>query len=136
MEEDNTEEVSLPSPTVTRKGNPAWIGKSGNPKGRPPGKPNRSTLVQEAIRQQSEELIIKYLPDVIKVVIEQAKTGNMVAAKMLLDRAIPVKKSVEISNKDGQEFGVKIIIESVVQHEMQAEEIEEAQYTEVKSKEN
>ena len=80
------------------RGNPKWLdGKGGNPAGRPKGSKNKSTLVQEAIRQQSEELIIRHLPDVIEEVIQQARKGNMVAAKMLLDRAIPVKTSVSKS---------------------------------------
>ena len=49
---------------------------------------------------------------------------------MLLDRAIPVKRAVEISGKDGKDFGVKIIIENLITHESQAEEIEDAEFTE------
>ncbi len=62
--------------------------------------------------------------------IRQAQLGNMQAAKMLLDRAIPVKRAVEISQKDGQEFGVKIIIESLITHDSKAEEAEEGEFEE------
>lgn len=139
MSEELTTEESLPpvddspdlSPVKKRRGNPAFRkGVSGNPLGRPKGGKNRATLVQEAIKQQAEDLLIRYLPDVVEEVIQQARKGNMVAAKMLLDRAIPVKRAVEISNKDGKEFGVKIIIENLVTHETKAEEAEEAEFME------
>jgi hypothetical protein len=118
------------------RGNPKWLkGKGGNPNGRPLGSKNKLTLVQEAIRQESEHLLIKHLPDVIKVVIDQAKQGNMVAAKMLLDRAIPPKRAIELTGKDGKEFSVKIVIDKLITHEAVAEalneDIEDAEYEEV-----
>ena len=62
-------------------------GVSGNPKGRPPRKRQVSALLEEALE--------KKLPDVLAKVIESALAGDMTAAKMLLDRAIPPLKAVE-----------------------------------------
>lgn len=129
---NKTLDKSLPSATKSKKGNPKWnkgLGKVAG-QGRPPGSKNKATLVQEAIKQEAEDLLIKYLPLVVQEVINQASQGNMQAAKMLLDRAIPVKRAVEISGKDGKDFGVKIIIENLITHESQAEEIEDAEFTE------
>ncbi len=125
------QEAPVLTPVKNKGGNPTWKkGKSGNPMGRPRGSKNTATLVQEAIKQEAEHLLIKHLPSVVEEVIRQAQLGNMQAAKMLLDRAIPVKRAVEISQKDGQEFGVKIIIESLITHDSKAEEAEEGEFEE------
>lgn len=132
---EDIDNIVQEEPKVPRNlgGNPDWKkGVSGNPLGRPKGGKNKATLVQEAIKQESEHLLIKHLPAVVEEVIRQAKEGNMQAAKMLLDRAIPVKRAVEISNKDGKEFGVKIVIENLVTHQTKEEEDEEeAEFTEI-----
>lgn len=137
MNEELKTEALPSAPQKRGRGNPAFRkGVSGNPAGKPKGIKNRATLVQEAIKQQAEDLLIRYLPDVVEEVIQQARKGNMVAAKMLLDRAIPVKRAVEISNKDGKDFGVKIIIESLVTHETKSEEEEEAEDAEYEEQSN
>jgi hypothetical protein len=54
--------------------------------GRPAGSRNKATLALEAlIDGQGEE--------VVSTIIEEAKNGNMVAAKALLDRLVPPRKS-------------------------------------------
>jgi hypothetical protein len=59
------------------------IGQSGNPNGRP-----RTSSPRWQLRQMIQD----ELPDIIRVVIEQAKGGDMQAAKILIDRALPALK--------------------------------------------
>jgi hypothetical protein len=57
-------------------------GESGNPAGRPKGSGNRST---SALRG----LIGNEAGDIIRVLVEAARGGNVSAAKILLDRILP-----------------------------------------------
>ena len=58
-------------------------GQSGNPQGRPKGS-GLSAQLRAAIEQDA--------PSIIKTMIEQAKAGDMQAAKALLDRVLPALK--------------------------------------------
>ena len=58
-------------------------GQSGNPAGRPKGS-GISTKLRQAIEGEAEAII--------KAMIEQAKAGDMQAAKALLDRVLPALK--------------------------------------------
>jgi Family of unknown function (DUF5681) len=60
-------------------------GFSGNPKGKPKGARNKSTLAAEALLEGS-------LEEICKKVEEEALNGNMQAAKMILERFLPPRK--------------------------------------------
>lgn len=60
-------------------------GFSGNPKGKPKGARNKSTLAAEALLEGSLEKICKKVE-------EEALNGNMQAAKMILERFLPPRK--------------------------------------------
>jgi hypothetical protein len=60
-------------------------GHSGNPKGKPKGARNKSSLAAEALLQGS-------LDKICKKVEEEALNGNMQAAKMILERFLPPRK--------------------------------------------
>lgn len=60
-------------------------GKSGNPAGRPRGVADW--------RAKNRKMLESELPDLILTVVEQAKGGDMVAMKLVLDRVLPPLKS-------------------------------------------
>ena|ERR1700722_12001998 len=60
-------------------------GQSGNPKGKPKGARNRSSIAAEQILEAS-------LGDVCKSIENEALQGNMLAARMILERFLPVRK--------------------------------------------
>jgi hypothetical protein len=55
--------------------------------GRPAGSRNKATLVLEALLDGEGE-------EVVRTMLTEAKAGNMTAAKALLDRLVPPRKSV------------------------------------------
>jgi hypothetical protein len=61
-------------------------GQSGNPRGRPPGARNRSTLLYR-------ELLDAEGTAVLKRTITSAKKGNKVAMRLIIERLVPPAKS-------------------------------------------
>lgn len=85
-----------------------------NRRGRPPGAKNNSTLFKEAMKQGFEQLLLKEGEKVFMVVVEKAKEGDMTAAKMILDRIVPVAKSIDVNATDiASAGGITIHIESL-----------------------
>lgn len=69
---------------MTKKKPPAttWKkGQSGNPKGRPPGVPDRRTAMRDALGDD--------LPAIVQKVVEQAKAGDLRACELVLSRCMP-----------------------------------------------
>jgi Family of unknown function (DUF5681) len=64
-------------------------GHSGNPRGRPKGTRHRVTILAEQLMQGDAE-------DVVRAVIAAAKTGDMTAAKIILDRIVPLRKGAAV----------------------------------------
>ena len=63
--------------------------------------------------EQSELLIIKKLPNIIRKLIVKAEEGDLKAAKILLDRILPVHKPVDaedIANRKSAGFSINISI--------------------------
>ena len=70
---------------------PGWKkGTSGNPRGRPKGSRNKATLL--AIAAMEGEL-----SDVVRVVINAAKGGDMGAARLVVDKLIPATRERQLS---------------------------------------
>lgn len=67
-------------------------GKSGNPNGRPQGARNKASIL-------AEQLLMNDIQDICKSVVLSAKSGNMQAAKIILDRLLPPKKDRLITIK-------------------------------------
>lgn len=84
-------------------------GMSGNPRGRPKGSKNKSTILREAMENKTDRMLSREVPKVLKVVIAAAIKGDMSAAKMILDRAVPVIKAGE-GGDGGLQGGINITI--------------------------
>ena len=80
-----------------KRGNPNLVkgGKSLNPNGRRKGSKNKLTLMQNGLIDQFAGEMNKDFKAVLRTVIREAKNGDMTAARLLLDRAIPARKAVE-----------------------------------------
>ena len=68
-----------------QRGAPFRKGQSGNPSGKPPGTRNKTTMLAEKLMQDDAR-------DIVKVVLEAAKGGDMTAARLVLERIAPVRK--------------------------------------------
>lgn len=62
-------------------------GESGNPAGRPPGRGAAATL-RQAIEAAA--------PEVLEVVLRAARAGDLVAARLVLDRIVPPLRPVDL----------------------------------------
>ena len=70
-------------------------GPSLNPGGRPKGTKNKLTLMQNELIDQFAGEMNKEFKAIIQTIIKEAKKGDMTAARLLMDRAIPARKAVE-----------------------------------------
>jgi len=111
--EDHSGNDTTPVETTPKKrGNPNW-GKgmaSPNPHGRKVGSKNPMTQLQNELIEKFSRDMRKDFDGIIKAVINQAKSGDMTAAKLLLDRAIPARKAVEHYGEMAGMGGITIII--------------------------
>ena len=84
-------------PNDKKVGNPNLKkgGPSLNPAGRPKGTKNKLTLMQNELIDQFAGEMNKEFKAILRTVIREAKGGDMTAARLLLDRAIPSRKAVE-----------------------------------------
>jgi len=69
------------------------------PRGRPPGAKNRKTMAKEqaidrCIREASAYMCLEAL-DIVKAMAAKAKKGDTTAAKLILDRVIPARRSID-----------------------------------------
>ncbi len=79
-----------------------------NLKGRPAGAKNKTTIFKEIMQEGFEKKMATDFKKVIQVVIDQAKLGDMKAAKMLFDRVIPVSKAVDLENLGKKGISISI----------------------------
>jgi hypothetical protein len=68
-----------------QRGRPFPKGTSGNLAGKPRGARHRATIAAETLMSGEADAIVR-------AVIEKAKTGDMTAAKIILDRIAPIRK--------------------------------------------
>lgn len=65
-------------------------GRSGNPAGRPKGSKNRATLLAMAAMEGE-------LSAIVRAIIEAAKSGDMTAARLVVDKLIPAARERAVS---------------------------------------
>jgi hypothetical protein len=68
-----------------QRGSPFQKGQSGNPRGKPKGARNTTTVMAEKLMQNDAK-------DIVRAVLEAAKGGDMTAARLVLERISPVRK--------------------------------------------
>mgnify|MGYP003119298015 FL=1 len=115
-----------------KRGNPALKkgGPSLNPHGRAKGSKNKLTLMQNGLIDQFAGEMNKEFKDVLRRVIQEAKDGDMTAARLLLDRAIPARKAVEhYGAQDGN--NIVINIKGLEDINLNSEESIDAEYEEI-----
>lgn len=93
-------------------------GQSGNPAGRPPGARNKATLMVLGLMERDAE-------EVARAVIAAARTGDLTAAKLVLERLAPPLRerpiSIELpdtSTTEGVSKAQQVIIEAVGRGEL------------------
>ena len=101
------------------------------PPGRPLGSKNKTTLFKEAMKEGFENLLEKEGKAVFMAVVEKAKDGDMSAAKMILDRVVPVTKAVDhtidgVSGKGGVTINIEKLVASTGKIDEFEGEIEDA----------
>jgi hypothetical protein len=75
---------------ANQRGKPFQPGRSGNPAGKPSGARHRVTVLAEKLMQGDCEAIVR-------AVIDAAKSGDMTAARIVLDRIAPARKGSPVS---------------------------------------
>lgn len=92
----------------------AWKpGQSGNPKGKPAGARNKATLAVLALMESGAR-------EITEAVVEAAKGGDLVAARMILDRLAPPARErpisidlPDIATVEGVSFAQQAIVQAV-----------------------
>jgi len=96
---------------VIRENNGRFVkGKSGNPKGRPLGAKNRITKAKQELEALLREDIVrpKDIRDVWNALLDEAKAGNVSAAKIILDKTISQATGSDDEVKEGGGFTIKV----------------------------
>ena len=90
----------MPAETTASKqrGRPFPRGRSGNPRGRPPGARNAATVLAEQLLDGETEVIIRKI-------IEKAKQGDIIALRICIDRILPPRGSSGKSRNSSTEVG-------------------------------
>jgi len=103
---------------VTTKKTTWKKGQSGNPAGRPPGARNKATLMVLGLMERDAE-------EIAQAVITAARTGDLAAAKLVLERLAPPLRerpiSIELpdtSTTEGVSKAQQVIIEAVGKGEL------------------
>lgn len=105
---DKTDKTDIIKPWQFQKG------QSGNPNGRPKGKPNQSTVIAKDLLSQNSEALMQRL-------IDLALEGDMTALKICIDRICPPLKAqsqpvtIDYNSNQGLTETAKQILQQVTQ---------------------
>ena len=109
------------SKETKRKGNPALYKgmKPLNPAGRPKGSENKYTALARSLMSENAE-------EIVAVVLQKAKDGDVHCLKMCMDRILPVHKAVD-PNRVKNDSQVIINVASIESIQQKAKEYDEAE---------
>lgn len=128
------------TPVRRTTGNPVWKkGQSGNPAGKKPGTKNKLTIYREAVLMKQEKKMLQEFPEIIGVLMQKAKDGDMTAMKLYLERVMAAKRVAEENEEKGSQQ-INIVIQGAKAskimsktigaefEELEDEEIEEGEF--------
>lgn len=99
------------TPVRRTTGNPVWKkGQSGNPAGKKPGTKNKLTIYREAVLMKQEKKMLQEFPEIIGVLMQKAKDGDMTAMKLYLERVMAAKRVAEENEEKGSQQ-INIVIQ-------------------------
>jgi hypothetical protein len=132
-EDENSEKPLLETLPQVKKYKP----RPPTPAGRKPGSKNKLTLLREAVLNKQEEVILNELPKIVAVVCKKAAEGDLTAAKLILERIIPVRKqSDDVSGPKGPPT-INIVVEgTTTKVEVTQPNIIEAEFREAEEEED
>jgi hypothetical protein len=81
--------MAVESELYFQRGRPFKKGQSGNPKGRPKGSQNKTTLVAQTLLYGQAEALVKK-------VVQLALEGDLTCLRICLERLVPLKKDAPI----------------------------------------
>lgn len=124
-QEEVTTIVSAIKPRVPERRLPGgWKkGISGNPQGKKPGTKNKLTLYREAVLMKQEKKLLDNLPQVLDVVIQKAKDGDLVATRLFLDRVMAAKRIADEQEEKGNTT-INIVVEGAKASKIMGKTIE------------
>jgi hypothetical protein len=73
-----------------QRGKPFPKGRSGNPRGKPKGARHKTTLLAEKLMQDDAE-------NIVNAVLTAARSGDMTAARIVLDRIAPARRDSPVT---------------------------------------
>jgi hypothetical protein len=91
-------------------------------RGRKKGSKNKATLLREKMENKVSIKISKATPKIVDKVVEQAIDGDTTSQKMILDRAVPIKKAED--GHEGRDARVEIVITSMTRESLEAQRVE------------
>ena len=98
-------------------------GQSGNPAGKKPGTKNKLTLYREAVLMKQEKKMLQEFPEIIGVLMEKAKQGDMTAMKLYLERVMAAKRVAEENEEKGSQQ-INIVIQGAKASKIMGKTIE------------
>ena len=101
QDEPVTRKVDADGNELDRQGLPIGRRKNNgkNLNGRPKGVKNKTTLLKEAMAQDFDKIIKRDFKRVVSAVLDKAIDGDLAAAKLILDRVVPVSKAIDTEAK-------------------------------------
>lgn len=100
-------------------------------RGRPKGAKNKDTVFKELMSNKFQGIAEKEIQKTFKILFEKAHEGDMKAIKLIMDRVVPMTKSVDLDDLDKKGLTINISVGNMEDSPINGEVIEDAQYEEV-----